>query len=107
MTKHNFFSELAIDRISPDLVKFDDNHSDDVFCVNRNYHRYEVFYRERGKIFDLREFSSESDALIYLLAQIRGMHMQDFDGKGAGEGAQEHLHLRLQKKKSPAHNCEK
>lgn len=71
LTRQDLFEELIRIQIDPNLVRFDDNHSDDVFCVNKNYDKYEVFYRERGKIFELREFLSESDALTYLLAQIK------------------------------------
>jgi hypothetical protein len=52
-----FFEELTKVHISANHVRFDDNISDDVFCVNKNYNKYEVFYRERGQIFDLSEFN--------------------------------------------------
>ena len=36
----------------------------------KNYHRWEVFYRERGKDYGCIGFSSESGALEYLLGKL-------------------------------------
>lgn len=70
MDKNRFFEALSFYDIDPRIVCFDDYVSDDVFCVNKNYHTVEVFYRERGNVFGLHEFDSQPQALEYLLNQI-------------------------------------
>lgn len=74
MTKEQFFRILKANNISLDLVCFDDNIKDDVFCINHNYTYWEAFYRERGKEYDVKKFATESEALEYLLERL---HISD------------------------------
>ena len=69
MTKAEFIDLLENNNISSDLVHFN-NSVVDGYYVMKNYHRWEVFYRERGKDFDCVGFSSESDALECLLNKL-------------------------------------
>ena len=71
MTKEQFFRILKANNIPLDLICFDDNIKDDVFCINHNYTHWEVFYRERGKEFDVKKFVTESDALKCLLDKLK------------------------------------
>ena len=79
MDRSEFFSRLAEHKMITDgIVCFNDNFSDDIFVVNQNYNKWEVFYRERGVQFELKIFNSESDALNYLLN-----HLIDIYPKGS------------------------
>ena len=69
MTKAEFIDLLENNNISSDLVHFN-NSVVDGYYVLKNYHRWEVFYRERGKDYDCVGFPSESDALEYLLKKL-------------------------------------
>ena len=69
MTKAEFIDLLENNNISSDLVHFN-NSVVDGYYVLKNYHRWEVFYRERGKDYDCIGFPSESDALEYLLKKL-------------------------------------
>ena len=51
------------------IVNFENSVADGYYVL-KNYHRWEVFYRERGKDYDCVGFPSESDALIYLLERL-------------------------------------
>ena len=72
MNIEEFNSILIHNHISPENVCFNNNVADDVFCVRENYGRIEVFYRERGKEFDMQVFQSLSLALVYLLDKMIG-----------------------------------
>ena len=69
MTRTEFWELCNKQNIFPDLVHFE-NSVMDGYYVLKNYHRWEVFYRERGKDYDCIGFPSESDALIYLLERL-------------------------------------
>ena len=69
MTRTEFLELCNKQNILPDLVHFE-NSVIDGYYVLKNYHRWEVFYRERGKDYDCIGFPSESDALIYLLERL-------------------------------------
>ena len=69
MTKAEFIDLLENNNISSDLVHFN-NSVVDGYYVLKNYHRWEVFFRERGKDYDCVGFPSESDALEYLLKKL-------------------------------------
>lgn len=88
MDKNNFVETLMFYGVDPDIVCFDDYVSDDVFCVNKNYNIVEVFYRERGNVFGLLEFNSQSQALEYLLNKILNMSgiKKDKTGDKTGDG---------------------
>jgi len=70
MSKETFLEELDKYGISNSIVCFDDNVTDDVFCVINNYGTINVFYREKGAAFNLHSFNSMEKALEYLLKEI-------------------------------------
>lgn len=65
MTRREFVELCESENISTNLVHFE-NSVVDGYYILKNYHRWEVFYRECGKDYDCMGFPSESDALIYL-----------------------------------------
>ena len=69
MTKEEFFKVIESKSISSNLVHFENSVADGYYIV-QNHHRFEVFYRERGKDYDCVGFPSESDALIYLSERL-------------------------------------
>ena len=69
MTKEEFFKVIESKSISSNLVHFENSVADGYYVL-KNYHRWEVFYRERGKDYDCIGFPSESDALEYLLKKL-------------------------------------
>ena len=70
MNENNFILELLKYGIDPGIICFNNNARDDAFCVRDNYSIVEVFYRERGKEYDLRKFPNRELALEYLLNKI-------------------------------------
>ena len=69
MTKDEFIKLLDNSSVSSNLVHFENSVADGYYVL-KNYHRWEVFYRERGKDYDCIGFPSESDALEYLLKKL-------------------------------------
>ena len=69
MTKADFLKLLENKGILSDIIHFENSIADGYYVL-KNYHRYEVFFRERGKDYDCVGFSSESDALEYLLEKL-------------------------------------
>lgn len=69
MTKTDFLELLKQNNINANLVVFD-NPIREGYCVRKNYFRWEVFFRERGKEYDCIGFPSESDALQYLFDKL-------------------------------------
>ena len=69
MTKDEFIILLDNRSISTNLVHFENSVADGYYVL-KNYHRWEVFYRERGKDYGCIGFPSESDALEYLLKKL-------------------------------------
>ena len=69
MTKADFLKLLENKGILSDIIHFENSVADGYYVL-KNYHRYEVFFRERGKDYDCVGFSSESDALEYLLEKL-------------------------------------
>ena len=69
MTYVEFVDLLKENKIDTSIVHFE-NSAADGYYVLKNYHRWEVFYRERGKDYDCIGFPSESDALEYLLKKL-------------------------------------
>ena len=72
MTKNKFIESLKSNDISTNLVHFENSVADGYYVL-KNYHRWEVFYRERGKDYDCVGFPSESNALEYLLEKLIGV----------------------------------
>lgn len=69
MTRIEFLELCESKNISTNLIHFENSVADGYYVL-KNYHRWEVFYRERGKDYDCVGFSSESDALIYLADKL-------------------------------------
>ena len=69
MTKAAFLEHIRSHNIPEDLVVFDDA-AKDGYCIRKSGIRWEVFFRERGREYDCIGFSSESDALQYLLEEL-------------------------------------
>lgn len=70
MDKNIFIQLLNKHDIDPNIVCFNNTSKDDVFCVMDNYNTIDVFYRERGREFDVQKFSTQSEALEYLLKKV-------------------------------------
>ena len=69
MTRTEFLELCKTNNISTNLIHFENSVADGYYVL-KNYHRREVFYRERGKDYDCVGFPSESDALEYLLKKL-------------------------------------
>ncbi len=67
--KEDFIEFIKSNNISLDSVHFE-NSVLDGYYVLKNYYRWEVFYRERGKDYDCVGFPSECDALEYLAEKL-------------------------------------
>ena len=69
MTRTEFFKLCKSNNVSTNLIHFENSVADGYYVL-KNYHRFEVFYRERGKDYDRVGFPSESNALEYLLEKL-------------------------------------
>ena len=69
MTRIEFLELCETNNISTNLIHFENSVADGYYVL-KNYHRWEVFYRECGKDYDCVGFPSESDALIYLADKL-------------------------------------
>lgn len=69
MTRDEFVTQLIINRIDPNLVCFDDDVQEG-YCIRKNHFRWETLVKERGKEYDVLGYSSESDALENMLAEL-------------------------------------
>lgn len=69
MTQPDFIKIITENHIPPNLIHFE-NSASDGYYVLKNHHRFEVFYRERGKDYNRVGFPSECDALEYLLNKL-------------------------------------
>ena len=75
MTKAEFLEFLKKRNINENLVVFDDTLKEG-YCIRKNYYRWEVFFRERGKEYDCVGFPSESAALQYLFDKLINIYEQ-------------------------------
>ena len=75
MTKTEFLELLKKYNINENLVVFDDEIKEG-YCVRKNYFRWEVFFRERGKEYDCVGFPSESNALQYLFDKLYSLYVK-------------------------------
>lgn len=75
MTKKQFLVLLEENNIDENLVVFDDTIKEG-YCVRKNYFRWEVFFRERGKEYESVGFPSESDALEYLYNKLYSIYVK-------------------------------
>ena len=69
MTRTEFLKQCKSSNISIDLIHFENSVADGYYVL-KNHHRWEVFYRERGKDCDCMGFPSEGDALLYLAEKL-------------------------------------
>ncbi len=69
MTRIEFLELCESKNITTNLIHFENSVADGYYVL-KNHHRWEVFYRERGKDYDCVGFPSESDALIYLADKL-------------------------------------
>ena len=69
MTRSEFIELLNSNNISTTIIHFENSVADGYYMM-KNYHRWEVFFRERGQDYDCMGFPSESDALEYLLKKL-------------------------------------
>lgn len=76
MTKVVFLELLKKHNIDVNQVVFDDPIREG-YCIRKNYFRWEVFYRERGKEYNCMGFPSESDALQYLFDKLYKMYVKN------------------------------
>ena len=78
MTRDEFTELMKKYGINENLVVFDDAVKDG-YCIRRNYLRWEVFFRERGKEYNCVGFPSESEALQYLSDKLCGIYVKKED----------------------------
>ncbi len=69
MTRTEFLELCKNSNISTALIHFENSVADGYYVL-KNYHRWEVFFRERGQDSECIGFPSESDALIYLSERL-------------------------------------
>ena len=69
MTRTEFLEQCRNYNISTNIIHFE-NSAADGYYVLKNYHRWEVFFRERGTDYECMGFPSESDALNYLVEKL-------------------------------------
>lgn len=69
MTKAEFLDLCNNKGISTNLIHFEKSFAEGYYML-KNHHRWEVFFRERGKDYDCVGFPTESDALIYLADKL-------------------------------------
>lgn len=69
MTQNEFISLLKENDVDTNIIHFENSVADGYYVI-KNYQRFEVFFRERGKDYDCIGFPSESDALKYLLGKF-------------------------------------
>ena len=69
MTRTEFLELCKSKNISTNLIHFENSVAEGYYVL-KNYHRWEVFYRERGKDYECIGFPSESDAFIYLADKL-------------------------------------
>lgn len=75
MTKAEFLELLKKHNINENLVVLEDEIKEG-YCVRKNYFRWEVFFRERGKEYDCVGFPSESNALQYLFDKLYSIYVK-------------------------------
>ena len=69
MTYVEFVDILRENKIDTSIVHFENSVADGYYVL-KNYHRWEVFFRERGTDYEYMGFPSESDALNYLADKL-------------------------------------
>ena len=77
--KNDYICVLVYNNVNNDF-EMDTSSFDDAikegYCVRKNYFRWEVFFRERGKEYDCVCFPSESNALQYLFDKLYSIYVK-------------------------------
>ena len=69
MTRTGFLELCRKSNTSKNIIHFENSVADGYYVL-KNYHRWEVFFRERGTDYECMGFPSESDALNYLADKL-------------------------------------
>ena len=69
MTRIEFLELCKRNNITTNIIHFENSVADGYYVL-KNYHRWEVFFRERGTDYACMGFPSESDALNYLADKL-------------------------------------
>lgn len=69
MTRTEFLELCRKNNIKTNIIHFENSVADGYYVL-KNYHRWEVFFRERGTDYVCMGFPSESDALHYLADKL-------------------------------------
>lgn len=69
MTRIEFLELCKSNNIPTNIIHFENSVADGYYVL-KNYHRWEVFFRERGTDYACMGFPSESDALNYLADKL-------------------------------------
>ena len=69
MTRTEFLEQCRNYNISTNIIHFENSVAGGYYVL-KNYHRWEVFFRERGTDYECMGFPSESDALNYLAEKL-------------------------------------
>ena len=69
MTRIEFLELCKRNNIPTNIIHFENSVADGYYVL-KNYHRWEVFFRERGTDYACMGFPSESDALNYLADKL-------------------------------------
>ena len=69
MTRTEFLELCRKNNIKTNIIHFENSVADGYYVL-KNYHRWEVFFRERGTDYECMGFPSESDALNYLAEKL-------------------------------------
>ena len=70
MNENEFRQKISANKIPTLLYCINNSIKDDCHCIVKNYHRWEVFYRERGIESDKKIFLNEGRAWDYFYEQI-------------------------------------
>lgn len=76
MTEATFLGILKSHGVDCTYIRFNDYTSDDVFCVCERQGLFDVFYRERGNVSNLKTFHVFSDAVDDLIQRM-SLHIID------------------------------
>lgn len=67
MTRDELVARLNREGIRPDAYDLEKTQKDEVYCLERVFSGWVVYYRERGIHRDESIFSSENDACLFFL----------------------------------------
>jgi len=73
MNESEFRKKITEEKIPPYLYSLNQL-KEDALCLRKVHNRWEVFYFERGREFDLKEFCTENEAYSYLYYKLKVLH---------------------------------